>query len=107
MDESLFGEPPPLLFSTQQRMLLLGHCTSSSTVSHMRLARAWIHLPGQAATFAVCVTEPRSPERKELNPAPLPGLLWGLEGGGRSALSALSLVSTTSSTFSTSSTSTP
>ena len=37
------------------------HCTSSSTVSHMRLARAWIHLPGQAATFAVCVTEPRSP----------------------------------------------
>ena len=38
-----------------------------------------------------------SPDRKELNPDPLPGLLRGLEGGGRSALSALSLVSTSTS----------
>merc|ERR1719340_305820 len=89
-------EPPPL-FSTQHLILLVGHCTSSSTVSHIRLARACIHLPGHEATLAVFVTDPRSPDRKELNPDPLPGLLRGLEGGGRSALSALSLVSTSTS----------
>merc|ERR1719340_387396 len=44
-------EPPPL-FSTQHLILLVGHCTSSSTVSHIRLARACIHLPGHEATLA-------------------------------------------------------
>merc|ERR1719245_1731243 len=90
-------EEPPPLFSTQHLILLVGHCTSSSTVSHIRLARACIHLPGHEATLAVFVTDPRSPDRKELNPDPLPGLLRGLEGGGRSALSALSLVSASTS----------
>ena len=47
-----------------------------------------------------------SPERKELKPAPLPGLLWGLDGGGRSALSALSRVSTSCSSTSTPNTTT-
>ena len=41
------------------------------------------------------------PERKELKPALLPGLLWGLEGGGSSALSVLSLVSSSTSTVAT------
>ena len=61
IEESLgLGGIPPL-FSTQQRMLEEGHCTSSSTESHMRLARAWIHLPGQASTWAVLVTDPSRP----------------------------------------------
>ena len=93
MDESLLGGEPPPLFSTQQRMLLVGHCTcndkvlskkksifwfftSSRTVSHMRLARAWMHLPGQAATFAVCVTEPRSPAMQYLLRCYLEKVIW-------------------------------
>ena len=53
-------------------MLLVGHWTSSSTVSHMRDARAWIHLPGQADTEAVLVTEPSRPGGRECEA--LPGL---------------------------------
>ena len=32
MDESLLGGEPPPLFSTQQRMLLVGHCTCNDKV---------------------------------------------------------------------------
>jgi len=102
MAESLGGAWPALVpFSTQQRMLEVGHWTSSSTVSHIRLASAWMHLPGHEDTLAVFVTEPRRPDRKELKPALLLGLLWGLEGGGSSALSVLSLVSSSTSTAAT------
>jgi len=63
-------------FSTQQRIWADGHATSSRTSSHMREAREWMHLPGQASEVSVCVTEPKNVERKDPNPA----ACWGRGG---------------------------
>ena len=83
-----------------QSTVILNFHTSFVPLSHCHFTRMPM-LCENFVTFvrkATCGGRERySPDRKELNPDPLPGLLRGLEGGGRSALSALSLVSTSTS----------
>lgn len=45
----------------QQRILAVGHCTSSRTSSHINVANACTHTPGQSAVFAVLVREFKKP----------------------------------------------
>ena len=55
--------------STQQRSDLLGQLAFSRTSSQMRLAMAWMHLPGQVSESAVWVMVPRRPETWKENHA--------------------------------------
>jgi len=45
----------------QHRILAVGHCTSSRTSSHINVANACTHTPGQSAIFAVLVKEFKKP----------------------------------------------
>jgi len=45
----------------QHRILVVGHCTSSRTSSHINVANACTHTPGQSAIFAVLVKEFKKP----------------------------------------------
>lgn len=55
-------EPVPFIGSCRQhRILDAGHCTSSRTSSHINVANACTHTPGQSSTFAVLVREFKKP----------------------------------------------
>lgn len=55
-------DPVPFIGSCKQhRILVAGHCTSSSTSSHINVANACTHTPGQSAIFAVLVKEFKNP----------------------------------------------
>jgi len=59
-----FSEDDPVPFigsSRQHRMLDVGHWTSSRTSSHIKVASACTHTPGQSAIFAVLVNEFKNP----------------------------------------------
>lgn len=60
----IFSEDDPVPFITscrQHRILVVGHCTSSRTSSHINVANACTHTPGQSAIFAVLVKEVKNP----------------------------------------------
>lgn len=60
-------EPVPFIGSCRQhRILVVGHCTSSRTSSHINVANACTHTPGQSAIFAVLVKEFKNPDKKVL-----------------------------------------
>lgn len=60
-------EPVPFIGSCKQhRILAAGHCTSSRTSSHINVASACTHTPGQSAIFAVLVKEFKKPDKKVL-----------------------------------------
>lgn len=55
-------DPVPFIASCRQhRILVMGHCTSSRTSSHINVANACTHTPGQSAIFAVLVKELKNP----------------------------------------------
>lgn len=60
----VFSEDDPVPFIgswRQHRILAAGHCTSSKTSSHIKVANACTHTPGQSAIFAVLVKEFKKP----------------------------------------------
>lgn len=62
-----FSDEVPFIGSCRQhRILADGHCTSSRTSSHINVANACTHTPGQSAIFAVLVNEFKKPDRKVL-----------------------------------------
>lgn len=61
-------EPVPFIGSCRQhRILDAGHCTSSRTSSHINVASACTHTPGQSAIFAVLVREFKKPAYTRVN----------------------------------------
>lgn len=58
-----FSDEPVLFIGScrQHRILAAGHCTSSRTSSHIKVANACTHTPGQSAIFAVLVKEFKKP----------------------------------------------